>query len=342
MDEVLKESRIDPNKTMNFKPKKWIVDYLEEHGVFKKYKGSKTTNQGSYSQTYKLHIEETFDIFFDLESEDLKSDYIKNLIVFLKEDIALYLPFNEINRHKCYQEMLKRNLIQSKEIKEYASYFNADGTLSHYYEKYLGYIFPFEITSVPNENIKSDLKHIIDLDETHKKVLEILENKDFINYVNQVKRVNASKGICHNVTYRRMEKVMNGYIDNKGNEVEGLGENLTYLQTSFVRKSFDKDFQRKQLSKEIFNLIKIKENTISEVEKNDFKLFFNQEKIVGYYSDNLNYDILERLKEELLNSDKGIKILYTKFNPNLKDKLFIEMRKLGIELKQIPESLLYL
>ncbi len=43
-----------------------------------------------------------------------------------------------------------------------------------------------------------------------------------------------SGGICTNVTYPRLRKVMEGYTTSKGESVAGVGENLTFFNTEFV------------------------------------------------------------------------------------------------------------
>ncbi len=48
---------------------------------------------------------------------------------------------------------------------------------------------------------------------------------------------NNENGICENVTYERNERVINGYITPKGEEVEGLHDNtLRYYKTDFISR----------------------------------------------------------------------------------------------------------
>jgi adenine-specific DNA-methyltransferase len=44
---------------------------------------------------------------------------------------------------------------------------------------------------------------------------------------------NNENGICDDVTYPRIQKVMQGYTNKKGQDIKGLGGNLTYYKTSF-------------------------------------------------------------------------------------------------------------
>ena len=151
-----------------------------------------------------------------------------------------------------------------------------------------------------------------------------------------VLKVYESKGIAHNVTYRRMEKVMNGYVDNNGNKVKGLGGNLAYLQTDFVPKTQVKSVDKLKLNKKVYNLIKMRENVTKEIYKGKFNIYESKSNIIVFYpSTQVRY--LDRVKEKIKDCDKKIKIYASEqaLNKGLKEKL-------DYEIEVLPESLVYL
>ncbi len=52
---------------------------------------------------------------------------------------------------------------------------------------------------------------------------------------------NNENGICENVTYPRIQKVITGYVDLKGKQIEGKGNNLKYYKTAFAELSTSKE-----------------------------------------------------------------------------------------------------
>lgn len=118
-------------------------------------------------------------------------------------------------------------LVENNVIKDYdKSKWTSKNNRYHYYKKYINENFPLGIEG-SNIKIKDNYKDNI-------KLKEIIKTNKFKSFLKNLQLYVADRGICQNVTYPRMEKVINGYIDNKGNKVEGLGGNLKYLKTSFL------------------------------------------------------------------------------------------------------------
>lgn len=86
--------------------------------------------------------------------------------------------------------------------------------------------------------------------------------------------------ICTDVTYERNKRVMNGYTDSKGNDVEGLGNSLKYYRTAFVGKNKPKDATDEDkivLSKKAGCLLALAENTLYEQKSTDFYQIYDDE-----------------------------------------------------------------
>jgi len=111
-------------------------------------------------------------------------------------------------------------------------------------------------------------------------------------------------GICHRVTYPRLEKVMKGYKDSKP-----LGGNLKYFKTKFVKNASNKDDFKIRITKECTEMLCLREGIFDEIKKtNDYRIFQQGNKILAvYYS--LDHKTLSDFKKEL-NKIDGDKIFY--------------------------------
>jgi len=116
-------------------------------------------------------------------------------------------------------------------------------------------------------------------------------------------------GICRRVTYPRLEKVIKGYKDSKGEKIAGLGGNLKYFRTGFVKKTINKDDMKMKLTRECTEMLCIREGIFDEKRKtNDYVIFEQNGRILAvYYS--IERKGLKELKKEL-DKLKGEKVLY--------------------------------
>ena len=83
---------------------------------------------------------------------------------------------------------------------------------------------------------------------------------------------NNENNICTEVCYPRIEKVIKGYKNLKGKQVEGLGGNLRYLKTELLdgdHISHISDEQKIKLTYKAGEMIALRENTFEKVEKNE-------------------------------------------------------------------------
>ena len=123
---------------------------------------------------------------------------------------------------------------------------------------------------------------------------------------------NNENKICEEVTYPRLEKVIKGYKKNGHDEnVEGLGGNLQYFRTGFVKRNRNQDQMRVSLTSKCTEMLCVKENIFNlKTEDPDYKIFSSNknDKFLCVY-----YNFLEESFEEFLKEIKklnGQKIIY--------------------------------
>lgn len=88
---------------------------------------------------------------------------------------------------------------------------------------------------------------------------------------------NNENNICEEVTYERIKRVMKGYKNKKREKVEGLGGNLRYYKTDLVdieRLHGTPDNAKIKLTYQAGEMIALRENTLNEVEKNNWWQIF--------------------------------------------------------------------
>jgi len=146
-------------------------------------------------------------------------------------------------------------------------------------------------------------------------------------------------GICRRVTYPRLEKVIKGYKTPKGEKIDGLGGNLKYYKTAFVKNSISRDDLKMRITRECTEMLCLREGIFDEVKaKPDYHIFEQNGRIMGvYYS--MERDSLAQLKKEL-DKMEGEKILYCfTFDPLGLDKNdFADWQ--GVSLEPIPQKIL--
>ena len=150
---------------------------------------------------------------------------------------------------------------------------------------------------------------------------------------------NNENGICENVTYERVSKVIKGYKNPKGKSISGLGNNLKYFKTSFVNNNRNKDQLKIDITKRCTEMLCLKEGIYHlKKETTDYKIFEQNKKYLAVYYDFANAS-LEELKDEM-NKLKGEKVLYcfTVDAQGLDKANFKEWK--NIRLEPIPQKIL--
>lgn len=150
---------------------------------------------------------------------------------------------------------------------------------------------------------------------------------------------NNENQISENVTYQRIKKVIKGYKTNKGDKIEGLGNNLKYFKTSFVANNRNKDQLKIDITKRCTEVLCLKEGIFDLIkEESDYKIFKQGERYLAIYYDFASAT-LDELKAEM-NSFKGEKIMYcfTVDNHGLDKSNFSGWKNIRIE--PIPQKIL--
>jgi adenine-specific DNA-methyltransferase len=117
---------------------------------------------------------------------------------------------------------------------------------------------------------------------------------------------NNENGICENITYERIKRVMQGYTTPKGKEVKGLGGELQYLKTDFIKKDNNLDDLRLSIVNASTTILCCKESIFNIVldnyQHNKFKIFKDDNKylciLFGEFLPNLQafYDEFKKFK----------------------------------------------
>lgn len=143
--------------------------------------------------------------------------------------------------------------------------------------------------------------------------------------------------ICTDVCYPRVEKVIYGYKNSKGEKVDGLGGNLKYFKTDFVG-SDSTDKNKRGLVNKAVEMICIKEdifNLIVEKEFN-FKIYQKDKKFLGIIFD---IDAIADFKKEA-EKHKGSFVVYCfSYTEATPEKEFKGLKNKYI-LKPIPAVIL--
>jgi adenine-specific DNA-methyltransferase len=165
-----------------------------------------------------------------------------------------------------------------------------------------------------------------------------------LNYQDDGKRqfiicTNNENDICSDVCYPRIKKVITGYKNSAGLLVDGTGGNLKYFQTSFVKRTINKDSLKIRITRECTEMLCLREGIFKEIKKtDDYRIFKQNDRIMSvYYS--LERSELKSLKKDL-DKMKGEKILYCfTLDPLGLDKRDFEDWQ-GVSLEPIPQKIL--
>lgn len=147
-------------------------------------------------------------------------------------------------------------------------------------------------------------------------------------------------GICQRVTFPRLEKVINGYKNPKGDKIEGLGGNLQYFKTSLIKKAKNRDQVVVDLTQKCTEMLCIRENIFNlDIEKEDYKIFSSnkRDKFLCVYYNFLDDSFADFLKEiGKLNGKKKIYIF--SIDGKVDPSLFANVA--DFEIEEIPQKIL--
>lgn len=147
---------------------------------------------------------------------------------------------------------------------------------------------------------------------------------------------NNENSICTEVCYPRIQKVIEGYKNSKGQDIAGLGGNLKYYRTEFVPAS-PTDKNKELLTKQSIEMLTLKESTFEKVTENpSYVVYRNSVKYTGIIFDQLSFD---QFKKAVVNVNIPISLyIFSLADDDFSDD-FADMRGL-IKICAIPESIL--
>lgn len=147
---------------------------------------------------------------------------------------------------------------------------------------------------------------------------------------------NNENKIAEDICYPRISKAIQGYKNNKGIKVEGLGGNLRYFKTTFVPGE-KTDSNKKLITERSVEMLCLKENTFDEIEKGNYwQIFSSKERYTAILFE--PESIREfRLRIEQLEKPVSVYVF------SLSDEIYVDAFA-GLEEKvtlcAIPESIL--
>ena len=147
---------------------------------------------------------------------------------------------------------------------------------------------------------------------------------------------NNENNICTDVCYPRIEKVINGYKNSKGEKEEGLGGNLKYFKTDFVDAE-PTDKNKKKLTEQATEMLCIREGTFGQVlDRRNFKIFKNNKHYTGIIFDQL---AIPEFKKAIKGINGRFSVYVFSLGDDTFDDEFEDVRQ-KVKLSPIPEAIL--
>ncbi len=151
---------------------------------------------------------------------------------------------------------------------------------------------------------------------------------------------NNENGICEDVTYERIKRVIKGYKNTEGEKIEGRGGNLRYYKTDLVdieKLHHTPDQAKVKLTYQAGEMVGLRENTLNEVAKNEWwQIFEGHGKTTAIYFKEDKEKLLDLV--DLLEKKKQPAVLYI-FSWG-KNEYQSEYSSANIRVEDIPEPIL--
>jgi adenine-specific DNA-methyltransferase len=151
---------------------------------------------------------------------------------------------------------------------------------------------------------------------------------------------NNENNICEEITYERIKRVIKGYTNKKGDKVEGISGNLSYYKTDLVNiEKLHKisDDARIKVTYQAGGMIAVREDTLNEVEKNEWwQIFEGNGKVTAIYFKE-NKEKLQELITLLEKSKKSTTLYIFGWGKN---EYRNEYSTKNIKIEDIPEPIL--
>jgi adenine-specific DNA-methyltransferase len=151
---------------------------------------------------------------------------------------------------------------------------------------------------------------------------------------------NNENKICEEVTYPRLEKAINGYKNLRKEKINGLGGNLKYFETDFVKNTNNRDQLKINLTKKCTEILCVKENIFNlKKDKENYKIFTSNDgnKHLCIYYNFINKDFDDFIKEVTKLSGKKSVYIFA-LNNKINKKEFKGIKDVSFEA--IPYKIL--
>ena len=356
---LIKGIKSEENESYSFEDK-----YINERGRYKLIKLNSFSIQYSKSLDYPILVKDGTNVSpsengrqgcwrwskkkyqWGLENDFIVSKKLKDnsWVIYTKQ----YFKVDNENKP------IVRSLPPVAVIEEFSSTMATKQLEQVFREKVFDYSKPYLLIKRLLEH-SSDLNNIV-LDffagsgTTGHAVLELNKedggNRQFILCTNNGDEKSEHK-IASDICYPRIQKVIEGYTNKKGEKVDGLGGNLRYLKTAFIDKKKNKDEMKFKITRASTELLCLKEGAFEIIEEvgDEYNPVYtivrgsgvNGEKVMGIYFD-IDDSKLEEMRKKLLkcNAEK-VAYIFTLNDENLD----IEHNDwLNIKIESIPEKIL--
>ena len=159
-----------------------------------------------------------------------------------------------------------------------------------------------------------------------------------------VQQQENDSNICETITYERNRRVIQGYTNAKGEEISGLGNSLKYYKTDFIgtnKASKATDEDKITLAQKAGFLISLVENTLEEIETNNFYQIFSNaysSQFTGIYF-NGDTEKLPDFVNAVESKNKPVTVyIFSWGNPDVFENEFNDLS--NITIKSIPQPIL--
>jgi adenine-specific DNA-methyltransferase len=161
-------------------------------------------------------------------------------------------------------------------------------------------------------------------------------NRKFILCTNNENNNGNGYKIAEDICYPRIKKVIEGYKNLKGENVEGLGGNLKYFKTDFADAE-PTDKNKLKLTEQATEMLCIKEGTFESVIDNEkFKLFKNSNHYTGIIWDQT---AIPEFKKKIKDIKGKLSIYVFSLGDETSDDEFSDFKQ-KVQLSPIPEAIL--
>jgi adenine-specific DNA-methyltransferase len=151
---------------------------------------------------------------------------------------------------------------------------------------------------------------------------------------------NNENKICENVTYERIKRVSKGHTNKNNEKIKGLGGNLKYLKTDFVKIDSSIDDLKEKIVDASTQILCLKESTFKEnYNQGKIKIFENKCKYTAILFDTFYLEDFTKILNKY--TDKNISIYVFTYDKDFSKEDLQEISpNLNYSVEPIPEKLL--